>query len=203
MSELEISTEDSEGQRDGETFLFRVSDPEGFDDAARARLKPIVEHVCDRLDVVLLGYEASEETVTLSLENHTSTSLPRLISTVQTRIQSRYGQELDQAKRAGDAPKEAIPVMWGGRIYLGSDGADYRADGPPDVPSDEELDQTPNDELRQLAMSHGANGNQQRQDIIEELRDVRTEGATSIRERIAEMADRATDRTDFSLKVRH
>lgn len=197
-----LSIEDSEGQRDGETFLLRVSDPEGFDDAARERLKPIVEHVCGRLDVVLLGYEASEETVTLSLENHTSAPLDRLVSQIQQRVQSRYRQELDQAQRAGDAPKEAVPVTWSGRIYLGPGGVDYRADGTPDVPSDEELDHTPHDELRMLAAIHGVDVSRNSRVIIENLKEVRDTSQPSFHERMRNFLEERIDRTDFSLKVK-
>lgn len=168
-----------------ERFELDVSDTNDidFDDDARTRLRSVFRKTVKRRGAELIEYEANEASVSIGIINTSNVSLPRLMRVIQRQTQRRYGSQLERAKRRSHRARDAEPLKWGGRTYLGRGDEDYTEE-PPEIPAADDLDHLPDSEIRRLAMAHGLRDNLAPSRIKDELRERRPDEPDSFGSRV-------------------
>lgn len=171
----EIQLADQYRDEPVERFILEIADPEMFDEDAHERLEKAFRHVCSRMDVPLVIYEARSASVLIGVTNPTVAPLVKIYHVLKSRVPTEYEQLIDREQRKSRTPLDLAPLSWGGVTYLGRGDDDYREE-PPSIPSDDELRHTPFPELQRLSMAHGLLSNKrEKRVLIEQLQEARVE----------------------------
>lgn len=193
MSESESSSESSIAFEDMfrapehydepvERFIFEVSsgpdaDEIDLDEDACERLRNVLRKTVEKAGAELVDMEIREQSVFVGMINTSNTPLATLLSGIQKRSQRQYERTLDREQRHGQSLRGTEAVKWGGLVYIGPGDEDYRAD-PPAIPED--LDRTPESEIRRLAMAYGVRLSPYLDETKDELRERRPEPASTV-----------------------